>query len=151
MSRIPQTPSSRNGPRSPGKTPLTPTSRIGVSAASRPKPAPSPTPGSRTLRPQSSLQALKPSSSQKSPLKRTKPLPDARPPSPKASPLSIREQIALRRAEAKKAQSTTKSTLDDFQGLEDALPNREPSPEAIDLGRWSVKETIERARSTGGF
>lgn len=75
------------------------------------------------------------------------------PPSPKAPTLSIREQIALRRAEAKKAQDkgTTKTGLDDFESLEDALPNRDSSPDIIDLGRWSVKETIERGRSTGEF
>lgn len=154
MSRIPQaSSSSRNTPRSPTKTPLTPTSRIGASSTSRPRPAPSPTPGSRTLRPQKSLQVLKPASSQKSPAKRPKPLPDVQPSSPKAPTLSIREQIALRRAEAKKVQDkgTAKTGLDDFDGLEDALPNRDPSPDIIDLGRWSVKETIERGRSTGEF
>lgn len=153
MSRIPQSSSSRTAPRSPTKTSLTPTSRLGTSTSSRLRAPASPTPGSRSLRSQTSLQTLKPVSPQKSPLKRTKPLPDDKPATPKAPTLSIKEQIALRRAEAKKAlaSSTPQAGLGEFEGLEDALPTRDHSPEEIDLGRWSVKETIERARSTGEF
>ncbi|KAG6917509.1 hypothetical protein DXG01_002256 [Tephrocybe rancida] len=63
-------------------------------------------------------------------------------------PLSIKEAIALRRAEAKKAQS--KVNTNDFISLEDASPVPVPKKEEEDiLGRWPVRETIERARSTG--
>ncbi|KIP06262.1 hypothetical protein PHLGIDRAFT_107207 [Phlebiopsis gigantea 11061_1 CR5-6] len=117
------------------------------------KPSPSPTPSGRTLKPRSSLQALRPASPQKSPSKRIKPLTEEPPVSPKAPSLSIREQIALKRAEAKKAQTqnTPKSALDDLAGLEEALPTQKASAneDMVDLGRWSVKETIERGRSTG--
>lgn len=152
MSRNAQPSSSRNPPVRAPRSPFGATSRAGASGLPRTKPPPSPTPG-RTLRPQGSLQALRPTSPQKSPLKRTKPLPEDPPTSPKTPALSIREQIALKRAEAKKAQtqSTVKSPLDDFAGLEDALPtqNAVQDEDMVDLGRWSVKETIERARSSG--
>lgn len=75
------------------------------------------------------------------------------PPIPKAS-ISIKEAIALKRAEAKKANlnKPTGGNLDDFTGLEDADPNRLNEKESVDeLGRLSLKETIERARSTGEY
>ncbi|EKM58687.1 uncharacterized protein PHACADRAFT_159776 [Phanerochaete carnosa HHB-10118-sp] len=133
------------------KTPSISPSRLRASSTPRTKPPPSPTPGSRTLRPQSSLQASRPITPSKSPLKKVKPLPEEPPASPQ---LNIREQIALKRAEAKKAQAKSApptNGFDDFEGLEDATSTRDPSPDenAIDLGRWSVKETIERARTTG--
>jgi len=69
--------------------------------------------------------------------------------------LSIREAIALKRAEAKKAASkSTERGLDGLESLEDALPiagNIHGDDEVFDLGRWSVRETIERARSTGDY
>ncbi|OBZ66220.1 E3 ubiquitin-protein ligase LRSAM1 [Grifola frondosa] len=87
----------------------------------------------------------------KSPVRGAPPIPDIRPPTPQ-SPLSIREQIALKRAEAKKvtAKPDAHSALD-FGGLEDALPSikKTENEDNIDLGRWSVKESIERARSSG--
>ena len=67
--------------------------------------------------------------------------------------LSLREQIALKRAEAKKvsAKSTpTNGSFTDLGVLEEALPEGNVGVDIVDLGRWSVKETIERARSTGG-
>ena len=77
-------------------------------------------------------------------------------PSPKKStPMSIKQQIALKRAEAKKATTKVKPSvnLETLEGLEDASPiGFGVIPEEnIDLGRWSVKETIERARTTGEF
>lgn len=155
MSRIPQPPS-RNATRTPSKTPATPKSRVAGPSSAR-KPPPSPTPSARTLRPQTSLKSIKPPASpQKPSAHRLKvnnvELADV---SAKATSASIREQIALKRAEAKKAlagsQGGTSSGLDDFTGLEETLPTAHKSPEedVIDLGRWSVKETIERARTTG--
>lgn len=70
---------------------------------------------------------------------------------PPPQPLSIKEAIALRRAEAKKAQANpTNTTQSDFISLEDTSPVPLPKQEDEDiLGRWPVRETIERARSTG--
>ncbi|KAG1848340.1 hypothetical protein DFJ58DRAFT_796612 [Suillus subalutaceus] len=77
------------------------------------------------------------------------------------SKMSHLKLVALKRAEARKAVSTSSSRVGlghsagfgDFENLEDADPvvakkNEEETPE---LGRWSVKETIERARSTGAI
>jgi hypothetical protein len=68
--------------------------------------------------------------------------------------VNIREAIALKRAEAKKAERASSSSrngqpFDDLAGLEDALPTKTEEEHVDELGRWSVRETIERARSTG--
>ncbi|KAI0337258.1 L domain-like protein [Trametopsis cervina] len=127
------------------------------SVKSPPSPSKS-TPGGRTLRPQPSLKSVRsPPSPSKSPVRRapakTKPINDEPPEVPKVSSMSIREQIALKRAEAqKKAKSSGGSAgLNDLVGLEEALPQIKKSDqdENIDLGRWSVKETIERGRTSG--
>lgn len=73
------------------------------------------------------------------------------------TPLSIKEAIALKRAEAKKATSRPVVSegvgFDSFDTLEDAVPGGSPTKKEVDenadLGRWSVKEAVERARSTG--
>lgn len=81
--------------------------------------------------------------------------PAARAASPAQEPatpsLSIKEAIALRRAEAKKAQlKSSGGTQNDFISLEDASPFPAAKQEDEDiLGRWPVRESIERARSTG--
>ena len=73
---------------------------------------------------------------------------EAPPPVP-ATPISIREAIALKRAAAKKAQSKTAVSREAQDSLEDAIPDA-PKPEEEDLlGRMSVRDAIERARSTG--
>jgi hypothetical protein len=82
-------------------------------------------------------------------------LPQDEPPVPK-TPVNIREAIALKRAEAKKAERASSSSrnggaLNDVAGLEDAHPTKEEEEPVDELGRWSVKETIERARSTGEY
>ncbi|KAG8213136.1 hypothetical protein J3R82DRAFT_11540 [Butyriboletus roseoflavus] len=72
-------------------------------------------------------------------------------------PLSIKDAIALKRAEAKKVVSGPLVGqgvgFDSFDTLEDAVPGgssiKKEVDENADLGRWSVKEAIERARSTG--
>ncbi|KAF9530920.1 hypothetical protein CPB83DRAFT_787495 [Crepidotus variabilis] len=74
---------------------------------------------------------------------------------PSAPTLSIKEAIALKRAEAKKAQSKAggrgSSGLDSPEPLEDAIPDA-PQPEEEDLlGRLPIRDTIERARSTGSL
>jgi hypothetical protein len=67
-----------------------------------------------------------------------------------SAPLSIKEVIALKRAEAKKSQPKAgNGSLDSFATLEDALPNAPDKQEDDILGRLSVRETIEKARNTG--
>ena len=65
--------------------------------------------------------------------------------------LSLREQIALKRAEAKKAHTQNReSDIDAFNAGE--FPSRVSSvkdEDSSELGRWGVRETIERARGTG--
>ncbi|KAJ8084346.1 hypothetical protein PM082_003115 [Marasmius tenuissimus] len=75
-------------------------------------------------------------------------------PEPPAPALSIREAIALKRAEAKKAKQTAGASpggLDDFSALEDAVPDAPQSSqvEEDEFGRWPIRETIERGRSSG--
>ncbi|KAG6841487.1 hypothetical protein C0991_010675 [Blastosporella zonata] len=126
MSRIPQSPSSRSSLKPPA------TPRGAAIHASR-------------LRTQSTRGASSP----------TKPPPkpvvgDTATHGTTAAPLSIKEAIALRRAEAKKAQS--KINPNDFLSLEDASPVPVPQKKEEDvLGRWPIRETIERARSTALF
>ncbi|RXW22601.1 hypothetical protein EST38_g3239 [Candolleomyces aberdarensis] len=72
----------------------------------------------------------------------------------RATPLSIKEAIALKRAETKKTQErAAKGSLDSMGTLEDALPaNTQPAEEDADLlGRLPLRETIEKARSTGSL
>ncbi|KAJ8496870.1 hypothetical protein ONZ51_g836 [Trametes cubensis] len=164
-SRLPQ-PSSRTGARSPLKSPASPspTPRAVPTPLAKPRirtqsAAPTPSPRQQTLRSQPSLKNVRPAtrSPTKSPARRPQPLPAEEdiPPSPKPQ-LSIREQIALKRAEAKKAAVKTSpagSVSGDFAGLENASPEtfNQPPPIDVDLGRWSIKETIERARSSGAI
>ncbi|KAG2149050.1 uncharacterized protein EDB93DRAFT_1143334 [Suillus bovinus] len=112
----------------------------------------------------------KPAASVSSPRVRTKSVPKSpskairrpppienEPPVPK-TPLSIKEAVALKRAEARKAMSASSGLgnsagFDDFENIEDANPmvGKKNEEETLELGRWSVKETIERARSTGAI
>ncbi|KAF8072052.1 hypothetical protein FPV67DRAFT_916442 [Lyophyllum atratum] len=133
MSRIPPPSSSR----SPLKAPTTPVKSRGTASAST------------RIRTQSTRSATpaKPA---------IKPVADAAPsPSqdPAQPPLSLKETIALRRAEAKKAQSKLSSgAQNDSISLEDASPVPASKQEEEDiLGRWSIRETIERARSSGSL
>jgi hypothetical protein len=63
--------------------------------------------------------------------------------------LSIKEQIALRRAEQLKKASSAKSNnvLDEQSPIHIVTPTAE---EDI-LGRWSIRDTIDRAKSSGVF
>lgn len=62
--------------------------------------------------------------------------------------MSIREQIAHKRAEQQK--SLTAGGLNELGSLEDALPSCGAEEEDVQqLGRWSTRETIEKGRSTG--
>lgn len=123
MSRIPQ-------PRSPLKPSSTPAKSRVTATAAPPK-----------IRTQSTARSGPPA----------KPTNASISEEPARPPLSIKEAIALRRADAKKAQAKGGSSgLDDFASFEEALPVVAPKQEDEDiLGRWPVRETIERARSTG--
>ncbi|KAL4066862.1 hypothetical protein J3A83DRAFT_4098085 [Scleroderma citrinum] len=150
MSRIPQGSTPRSQQTRPTvKTALVPpASRSRASSPSKPAAANSPaTPRVRTK----SI----PKSPSKS-LRRASPVEDV--PVPKTPALSIKEAIALKRAEAKKAavkSSSSGGNFDTFEGLEDATPGslsaKKEEDDTLELGRWSVKETIDRARSTGSI
>lgn len=148
MSRIPQASTPRSQTRPPVKTTLVPpTSRSRASSPS--KPATTSSPATPRLRTKSI-----PKSPSKS-VRRASPEEDV--PVPKTPVLSIKEAIALKRAEAKKAtvKNSSGGSFDSFEGLEDAIPGsfsaKKEEDDTLELGRWSVKETIERARSTGAL
>lgn len=69
--------------------------------------------------------------------------------------MSLKEQIALRRAEVKKAQ-TQANVGNDEDTIGPSLSlfgtptkAKKEDEEIVEMGRWSVRETVERARSTG--
>ena len=146
----PRVMSSLSVPRPRAKTPVTssipkPASTPPTPSKLKPKPAVRP-----TLTPKSSNPRLAPS-----PNKPTTPLPQKERKeafgSPKSAAQSLKEVIAQKRAEARKLKSTSPalsdpSTLDDDTGSAVLSKSQE---EAEDFGRWSLRETIERARSTG--
>ncbi|KAF9493344.1 RNI-like protein [Pleurotus eryngii] len=74
-------------------------------------------------------------------------------PSVSAQAMSIREAIALKRAEARKAMENRSRSvgINDPDTLEDALPTVTTAPKEDDdiLGRDNLREVIERAKSTG--
>ena len=63
----------------------------------------------------------------------------------------MKEAIALKRAEAKKAMAAQKTSSEHggSSSLEDMLPTSAHAADEDDLGRLSMRETIERARSSG--
>lgn len=70
----------------------------------------------------------------------------------KAAPaMSVKEAIALKRAEAKKAMAAQKPLSEHVEtsGVEDTLLTTSHAVNEDDLGRLSIRETIERARSSG--
>lgn len=110
----------------------------------------SPTP---TLRSQKSQTSIKLSKSPVRPRKAS--LESDEPSTESPTQLSIKERIALKRADLKKTSLSSKTPEFDssFQGLEDVNPlivgNKHEQAHLDDFGRWSIRETIERARSTG--
>jgi hypothetical protein len=143
MSRVPPPPRARTP--SKAKALIPPASRTRADSPSKPSaPMVSPTRVRTKSTPQTPSKSLR------------RPLPQDEPPVPK-TPVSIREAIALKRAEAKKAERASSSSRNgdafgDLGSLEDALPTKKEEEDHVDeLGRWSVKETIERARSTGDY
>lgn len=152
MSRIPQSSSSSRTPNKPHASLSPGVPRTRTQSTVTPSSRPSTTP----LRTQRSLKSLKPTSKSPvppSPVPRRPPPAKEETPEPSRPQLSIREQIALKRAAAKKTQTSQAGGEGAFDlgGLEDALPEpaKKNNDDEVDLGRWSVKETIERARSSG--
>ncbi|KAI9570616.1 hypothetical protein HD554DRAFT_366347 [Boletus coccyginus] len=147
MSRVPYASSSR---------PTVKTSLVPPTSRSR---APSPSKPSAGAVAPPSTPRVRTKSIPKSPSKPIRRVPPKEEiPIPK-TPLNIKEAIALKRAEAKKAAARPVVNggvgFDSFDTLEDAIPGGRPTKkeadETADLGRWSVKEAIERARSTGSI
>ena len=141
MSRMPQSSSSRT----PSKT------KVLIPPASRSRAASPSKPSSSTVSPTRARTKSTPQTPSKS-LRRAQP--QDQPPVPK-TPVNIREAIALKRAEVKKTERASSSsrnggTSDDLTALDDALPTKKEE-DVDELGRWSVRETIERARSTGEY
>ncbi|KAG6373337.1 hypothetical protein JVT61DRAFT_6480 [Boletus reticuloceps] len=144
MSRVP--PSSR---------PTVKTALVPPSSRSRSR-APSPSKPSASAVAPPLTPRIRTKSIPKSPSKPIRRAPsEAEIPIPK-TPLSIKEAIALKRAEAKKTTARPvvggSSGFDSFDTLEDApdsSPTKKEADENAGLGRWSVKEIIERARTTG--
>ena len=145
----PRVMSSLSIPRPRAKTPATssipkPTSTPSTPSKPKPKPATRP-----TLTPKSSNPRLNPS-----PNKPTTPLPQKQRKvelDPTKPALSLKEVIAQKRAEARKLKSTSPVQSDPSTLGDDTVPAvlSRSQEEAEDFGRWSLRETIERARSTG--
>ena len=145
----PRVMSSLSIPRPRAKTPVTssipkPTSTPSTPSKPKPKPAVRP-----TLTPKSSNPRLAISPSKSTPSLPHKVQKEEHGPT-KPAP-SLKEVIAQKRAEARKLKSTSPS-LSEPSTLGDDTSSVVPSKsqeEAEDFGRWSLRETIERARSTG--
>ena len=145
----PRVMSSLSIPRPRAKTPVT--SSIPKPTSTPPTPSkPRPKPGARpTLTPKSSNPRLA-----LSPNKSCAPSPqkERKEPNPPKPALSLKEVIAQKRAEARKLKTTSPS-LGELLVLGDdtevATRNKPQEEDTDDLGRWSLRETIERARSTG--
>ncbi|KAI0298049.1 hypothetical protein B0F90DRAFT_1735930 [Multifurca ochricompacta] len=153
---------SRSTTHLPDPTPSLTTSpstpRVPKSPAIRPRTI------STNAKPSSSSSFLTPSSERPRTKSPTKPPTRLRPNEPeqatpsKAPPMSMKEAIALKRAEAKKAMTVQKATtardrLNGYDGVDDASPaaGGTPATEGDDLGRPSIRDTIERARSSGSL
>ncbi|CAG8697567.1 1195_t:CDS:2 [Acaulospora colombiana] len=99
-----------------------------------------------TLRTKVSASKLK--SSAKSPV--TPPAKEI-PPPPSQRTLSIKEQIALRRAEQQKKATSTRSAASDNWEEGSVAESSVNGPDEDILGRWSIRDTIDRAKSSGSI
>ncbi|KAF8257222.1 hypothetical protein EI94DRAFT_1632919 [Lactarius quietus] len=135
-------PSTLRVPKSPSTRTRTISSNARSSGSSPVQPSPSPSDRVRTK------------STTKAP-PRTRATEEQPPAPPKAPPLSVKEAIALKRAEAKKAMAAQKTTAMPVSsvGIVDAAPSTlgGGAENDDDLGRLSVRETIQRARSSGSL
>lgn len=148
----PRVMSSLSIPRPRAKTPVTssipkPASNPSTPSKPRPKPAARPT---LTPKPSNPRLASSPNKSS-APLPQKERKDELDPPKPA---LSLKEVIAQKRAAARKLKSTSPA-LGDLPALADnagsAVLSKPQEEDADDLGRWSLRETIERARSTGSL
>ncbi|KAJ7227478.1 hypothetical protein GGX14DRAFT_630129, partial [Mycena pura] len=149
MSRIPQ--SSRGTPRNPqaSSADSSASSRLRVRTTSAVARATTPPASVDNIRIRTKSTTARAATPSRSPQK----LHVDKDPSPeKQSQLSIKEAIALKRAEAKKKQASAgASSLDNLGSLEDAIPDAPPPEDEDILGRPPLRETIERAKSTGSI
>ncbi|KIM33114.1 hypothetical protein M408DRAFT_325938 [Serendipita vermifera MAFF 305830] len=145
--RVPRTRTTSSTPRGRGiPVPASP-ARSTATTTSRPTRGLAPTPTLKTKTSAPKLRQPASTSRAKSPVSPA----SERPSSPASSQggLSIKEQIALRRAEAlKKAKSAKSSATFDEQSPIDIAVT--PVEEDI-LGRWSIRDTIDRAKSSGSI
>jgi len=142
--------SSLSIPRPRAKTPVTssipkPTSNPPTPSKPKPKPAVRPTLTPKSSNPRLALSLNK--SRATSPQKERKE--ETEPPKPT---LSLKEVIAQKRAEARKLKSTSPALGESPVLVDDTdlvVPNKPQEEDIDDLGRWSLRETVERARGTG--
>ncbi|KDQ53219.1 hypothetical protein JAAARDRAFT_49940 [Jaapia argillacea MUCL 33604] len=131
-----KSPSPDPSPTTPSTPRTAPSTRVGTPNRLRLKSTPAKPPAS-TPKPSSRQQTI-----------------EENEPSSSKPHLSIREAIALKRAEAKKAQEAqAKLALDDGWG-EGSNPNmlgKKGDDDIVELGRWSLREAIERSRSSGSI
>ncbi|KDR71032.1 hypothetical protein GALMADRAFT_229699 [Galerina marginata CBS 339.88] len=128
-------------------------SRIPQPSSSRPSLKPPSTPGKSRIATASSPVRTRMQSTRSATPTKTKIVDREQDPVARDTPtLSIKEAIALKRAQAKNAQKAGGGGgLDNLEGLEDALPENKPEEEEDLLGRLSVRDSIEQARSTGSL
>ncbi|KAI0043998.1 RNI-like protein [Auriscalpium vulgare] len=152
---------SRFGSPSVSRTAVPASSRIATSSSATRLAVP-PSPKSRTASPTKSPTKSAPSRSG-TPTARSRTQSTPRPfmrsaeedTIPKVPQLSVKEAIALKRAEAKKAMAAagaSRGAAHPLDGLQDSSPDTWGAPEPeVEIGRWSVRETIERAQNTGSI
>ncbi|KIM42678.1 hypothetical protein M413DRAFT_121533 [Hebeloma cylindrosporum] len=127
-------------------------SRIPQSSSTRPSLKPPSTPGKSRIATATSPVRIRTKSTTRSATPTKPKVLEKEIPPPSPSALSIKEAIALKRAEAKKALSKS-SGGGGLDGLEESLPDvasKQQEDEDL-LGRLSIRETIEQARSTGSL
>ena len=128
--RVPKSPVARPHTISTSAKPSQPFSAQVSPERPRTKSCPKPPPGFRTKEPEPATRSRTPA-------------------------MSTKEAIALKRAEVKKATAAQRALPEQHglsgSGMDDTSPNtwRLDTVDGDDLGRLSVRETIERARSSG--
>jgi len=90
----------------------------------------------------------RPASSASKPIARRPPSRAESPPEVPKAPLSIKEQIALKRQQAAKKPASAGGSLDALSPAVEQS-NAQADDGVLDLGRWTVRESIERARTSG--
>ncbi|KAF8635070.1 hypothetical protein AX15_000560 [Amanita polypyramis BW_CC] len=136
-----QHPSSRPSVR----TPTTPSKSRTFATASTPTRAG----GTASVRPRTPAQLKSPAKPKTAASSSSRPAPAE---VEKSAPaLSIREAIALKRAEAKKLQTKSAHTTPGSSGDAPSATSDAPAQDDDSLGRFSLRQAIERARNTGSI